>query len=220
MSQFAVIGLGRFGFHVTQALHEAGHEVLAIDANSAAVQRVKDHATQAVVLDASDKRRLLALGVKDCDVVIVSLGERLDVSALVALHLKEIGVKRVIAKAGSEDHAKLLELLGVHEVIFPERQSAQRLANRLRDANVLDYIPLGEGYSIHEITPPDAFLDKSLQELRLRNEYGVQVLAIRDSRTDHLQVNPPADYRIGSADVVVLLGSDQQLDRLRAMKRT
>ena len=219
MSQFAVIGLGRFGMHVARALHESGHEVLAVDTNAAAVQRLKEHASQAVVLDARDKQRLLALGVQDCDVVIISLGERIEASALVALHLKELGIKTVIAKAGSEDHARLLEKLGVDEIIFPERQAAERLANRLRDANILDYIPLGEGYSIHEITPPAEFLDKTLVELRLRNEYGIQVLAVRDSRTDKLHVNPPADHQLTSFDVLVVLGSDTQLDRLRKMRR-
>ncbi len=214
MSQFAVIGLGRFGSHVVRLLYESGHEVLAIDTSAAAVQRVKDHSTRAVVLDARDKQKLRALGIRDVDVVVVSLGERIEASALVALHLKEIGVQRVIAKAGSEDHAKLLELIGVDEIISPERQAAERLAGRLRDAGVLDYIPLGEGYSIHEITPPAEFLEKSLEELKLRNRYNVQVLAIRDSRTDELQVNPPANFRIQGNHILVVLGKDIDLQRL------
>ncbi len=214
MSQFAVIGLGRFGSHVVRLLYEGGHEVLAVDTSKAAVERVKDHSTRAVVLDARDKQRLRALGIRDCDAVVVSLGERTEASVLVALHLKEIGVRRLIAKAGSEDHAKLLELIGVDEIISPERQAAERLAGRLRDTSVLDYIPLGEGYSIHEITPPPGFLDKSLEELRLRNRYNIQVLAIRDTRTDALQVNPPAQFRIQSNHILVVLGKDADLRRL------
>ena len=94
-----------------------------------------------MVLDARDKPRLEALGIRDFDVVVVSLGERVDASALVTLHLKELGVKRLITKAGSEDHGKLLELIGVSEVVFPEREAAARLAHRLTSPNVIDYIP-------------------------------------------------------------------------------
>ena len=219
MSQFAVIGLGSFGFHMTRLLHEIGHDVLAIDVSAEAIQRIKDHCTQAVMLDGRDKERLGALGIKDYDVVLISLGEQIEASILVALHLKEIGVKKVIAKAGSDDHAKLLELIGVEEIISPERQAAERLANRLRDANVLDYVPLGETHSIHEITPPNEFIGKSLEELRLRNRFGVQVLAIRDTRTNALEVNPTAKSRVKDSHVLVLLGLNTDLDRLREMKR-
>ncbi len=217
MAQFAVIGLGRFGTHVTKLLYERGHTVLAIDMDAAAVQQIKDHATQAVVLDARDKERLRALGIRDFDVIVISLGERIEASALVTLHLKEIGVKKLIAKAGSDDHAKLLQLIGVDEIITPEKQAAERLAHRLSNAGVLDYIPLGSGYGIHEIAAPEEFLDKSLVELKLRNRYNVQVLAIRDARTDELEVNPAPESRIRDFHILIVLGRDKDLDRLRKL---
>jgi trk system potassium uptake protein TrkA len=216
-AQVAVIGLGRFGFHAAQSLFEHGHEVLAIDNDRAMVQKIKDHCSQAVVMDARDKDRLRALGLKNFDVVVVSLGERVDASALVVLHLRELGVRRIITKAGSEDHAKLLELIGAHEIIFPERQAAERLARRLTDVNILDYISLGGSYSIQELAPPDAFVGKSLKELDLRNRYNVQVLAVRDALTDDLQVNPAPDLIFKGSEVLVLLGSNQDLDRLRRL---
>jgi trk system potassium uptake protein TrkA len=214
MRQFAVIGLGRFGSHVVRSLYENGQKVLAIDSDAAAVQRVKDYSTQAVVLDARDKQRLRALGIRDYDVVVISLGESIEASALVALHLKEIGVKRLVAKAGSDDHARLLELIGVDEIIMPERQAAERLANRLRDANVLDYIPLGRGFSIHELAPPEHFLDKSLEELKLRNRFHVQVLAVRDSRSGEVEVNPGAQFRIQPHHILIVLGRNEDLERI------
>lgn len=218
MRHFAVIGLGRFGSHVVRSLHESGQKVLAIDSDASAVQRIKDYSTQAVVLDARDKQRLRALGIRDYDVVVVSLGESIEASALVALHLKEIGVKRVVAKAGSEDHARLLELIGVDEVIMPERQAAERLANRLRDAGILDYIPLGQGYSIHELAAPESFIDKSLEELKLRNRFQIQVLAVRDSRSGDLEVNPGAQFRILAQHILVVLGRNEDLERLRSAR--
>lgn len=215
MRHFAVIGLGRFGSQVVRSLHETGHRVLAIDSDPEAVQRIRDHCTQAVVLDARDKQRLRALGIRDYDVVVISLGESIEASALVALHLKDLGVKRIVAKAGSEDHARLLELIGVDEIIAPERQAAERLASRLGNSAILDYIPLGRNYSIREVAPLEEFLDRSLEELRLRNRFGVHVLAVRDSRTGEVEVNPGAGFRIEAHHILVLLGRNEDLERLK-----
>ena len=214
MSQVAVIGLGRFGFYAAKELHLAGHEVLAIDIDPANVQRIKDFSSRAVVLDGREKERLRALGIRDFDVVVISLGERLEASALVALHLRELGVRRIIAKAGSEDHAKLLELIGVQEIVHPEREAAERVAHRLTSKAVLDYIPLGQGYGVHEIAPPEEFVGRTLAELKLRNRFGLQVLAIRDALTSELKVNPGADDRIKGSDSLVVLGRDRDLERL------
>lgn len=215
MAQVAVIGLGRFGFHVARQLHEAGHDVLAIDIDARNVEAIADFSSRAVVLDARDKERLDALGIQDFDVVVVSLGERVDASALVALHLKEIGVRRLITKAGSEDHGKLLELIGVNQVVFPEREAAERLARHLSSPNLLDYIHLGDEYSLHEMAPPASFLGKSLQELQLPARFNVQVLAIRDALTEKVQVNPGADSQIKDSDALLLLGRNEDLARIK-----
>lgn len=215
MAQVAVIGLGRFGFHVAKQLHEAGHDVLAIDIDPKNVEAIADFSSRAVVLDARDKERLDALGISDFDVVVVSLGERIDASALVALHLKEIGIRRLITKAGSEDHGKLLELIGVNQVVFPEREAAERLARHLGSPNLLDYIRLGDEYSLHEMAPPAFFLGKSLQELQLPARFNVRVLAIRDALTEKVQVNPGADSRIKDSDALLLFGRNEDLARIK-----
>ncbi len=214
MSQFAVIGLGRFGATVAAILFDSGHEVLAVDLDVTAVQRIKDHATRAVVLDARDKQRLRALGVGDCDVVIVSLGDSIEASSLVTLHLKDLGVRRIIAKANSDDHARLLELIGADEIVSPEKQAAERVANRLRGAGSLDYIPLGERFTIREVMAPKEFHGKSLAELKVRNRFGVQVLAVRESRTGDVTVSPPADFVVRDHHILVVLGANPDLDRL------
>lgn len=215
MAQVAVIGLGRFGFHVARQMHEAGHDVLAIDVDPKNVESIADYSSRAVVLDARDKERLEALGLRDFDVVVVSLGERIDASALVALHLKEMGVRRLITKAGSEDHGKLLELIGVSQVVFPEREAAERLARRLGSPNLLDYIDFGDEYSLHETAPPASFLGKTLRELQLPNRFGVRVLAVRDALTEKVEVNPGADFRIKDSDALLLLGRNEDLARLK-----
>ena len=215
MAQVAVIGLGKFGFHVAKHLHEAGHEVLAIDIDTNNVNLIADFSSRAVVLDARDKERLEALGVRDFDVVIVSLGERVDVSALVSLHLKELGVKRLITKAGSDDHRKLLELIRVDEVVFPEREVAVRLAQRLSNPNLLELVNLGDDYGIQEIAPPESFLGKTLQALELPNRFGLQVLAVRDALTHGVRVNPGADFVVKESDSLLFLGRHKDLAKLR-----
>lgn len=214
MAQIAVIGLGRFGFHVAQVLAASGHEVLAIDEDQEPIQRVKDLVTRAVAMDARDKARLEALGIAGFDVVVVSLGERIDTSTLVALHLKGLGVPKLVTKAGSEDHAKLLSLIGVHEIVFPEREAAGRLARRLESSNLLDYIPLGNSHSIEEIAPTEEMLGQTLAQLRLRNRFAVQVLGVRDALTDQVVLNPGADFRIKESDALVILGRNEDLERL------
>lgn len=215
MAQVAVIGLGRFGFHVVRHLHLAGHEVLAIDSDASNVQRIRDFSSSAVVLDARDKERMEALGIRDFDVVVVSLGERVDVSMLVTLHLKELGVKRLVTKAGSEDHRKLLEMIGVDEVVFPEREAAARLAHRLTSPNVIDYLPLGKDCSIHELSAPGSFIGRSLRDLKLRNRFNVQVLAIRDTETREVQINPDAGILLKPTDALLVLGRNEDLSRLK-----
>jgi trk system potassium uptake protein TrkA len=216
MAQVAVIGLGRFGFHAASLLHEAGHEVLAVDVDPVQVQRIRDHSTQAVVLDARDTEPLKALGIPDFDAVILSLGGRVDASALVTLHLRDLGVRRLVVKAASADHARLLKMIGATEVVFPEREAAERLTRRLSDLNLIDFIPLGEDHSMREVTAPRSFLGKSLVDLRLRNRFGVQVVAIRGALERAVTVNPPPDTVIQEGDALFVLGRDEQLDRMKS----
>lgn len=219
MAQIVVIGLGRFGFNVVRELNAAGHEVLAIDVDPDIVQRIRNHARRALVLDARDSERLAALGVADFDAAVVSLGERIDVSTLIALHLKELGVPKIVTKAGSEDHGKLLRLIGVDEVIFPERESAERLAHRLTSAEVLQHLPLGEGISIDEVAPAEWMLGKSLAELALPRRFNLQVLAVRDALTGQLRANPGAAFLVKDSDSLLLVGDDASLQNLRQNKK-
>lgn len=213
MANVAVIGLGKFGFHVAKQLDRLGHEVLAIDIDAANVQRIKDWSSRAVVLDALDKERLDALGITDFDTVVVSLGERIDASALITLHLKEVGIRNVVAKAGSEDHAKLLKLIGADEIVQPECEVAELLARRIGRRNLLDHIPLSEGFSIQEVRVPSSFVGKTLEETRVRNRFGIQVIAIHPAGGGALQPNPAPQRALAEGDVLVVLGDNEALAR-------
>jgi len=214
MSHFAVIGLGRFGSTLARRLYQGGHEVLAIDVDPERVQGMREDVTQAVVVDVRDKLRLRTLGLKDVDVAIVSVGEQLESSTLAAFYLKEMGVK-VVARAVSVDHGRILEAIGVDEVIYPERDMALRLADRLVHPNLLDYVALGPEYSVMEVAVPSSFLGRTLMELRVRNRYRVQVVAVRDALTDTLNLLPDAGEILKDSDVLVVLGARDDLEKFR-----
>ena len=217
MRSFVVIGLGKFGFNIAKTLYELGQEVTAIDTDKEIVQKIQEFSTQAVVTDATVAENLLALGVDSVDVGIVSMGERMDASILIALHLKEMGVPEIWVKAMNEDHGKILKRLGVTEVIHVEKEMALRIAQSLSRPNVIDYLPISEGYSIQEFAVPVDFTGKSLAELDLRRRYGVYVIAVKEVIPERVVLNPEADFIFKDSDIMVILGSDKDLDRLKGV---
>ena len=218
--RFAVIGLGHFGAFALRALYEGGKDVIAIDLDSDAVRAAAEFARDAVTADATDPAALLSLGLDDVDVAIVSLGERMDIITLAALHLKEIGVPYIAVKAISEEHGRILKAIGVNEVVHPEKDSATRLALRLARQDVLEYLPLLPGYSIVEIKAPPEFVGKSLRDLALRNTLKVQLIAIHrgSGAQREIKIVPRAEDVIQDDDLLILLGEDRDLDRLRELK--
>lgn len=192
--------------------------VIAIDSNENKVDEVKPFVDKAIIADATDKGVLESLSLSGVDVVVVSLGEKIDASILVTYYLRELGVKEIIAKAISEDHAKILNIVGASQVIFPEKDMADRLANILERSSILDYFEIAEGYSIVEIAPPAPFVNRTLADLDLRNRYNVQVIMIKEIVPERITVVPKATQLIKESDVLVLLGRDEDLDRLQQIQ--
>jgi trk system potassium uptake protein TrkA len=211
--KFAVIGLGSFGSNVAKTLYEKGHDVLAVDKNKEQIEDVKAYVSHAVHMDAADKENLMALGIQDMDVVIVSLGPEMEESILTVLYLHEIGAGRIVAKALTEDHAKILDAIGATDVIFPEKDMAIKTALRLSNPNVLEYLPLLSGVGIQEMAPPDNFIGKSLRELDIRNNYGIQVIAIREIIPEKITYIPKADFIIKDSDILIVMGDEKKLDK-------
>jgi trk system potassium uptake protein TrkA len=214
MKQFVIIGLGKFGYYLAVHLYEKGHEVLAIDKNPKPVQEIKDQVSQAIVADATDRKVLEALELKEMDTVVVCIGSILSDSILTTLNLKDIGVNYVLAKAMSEAHGRILKKIGASEVIFPEKDLAISLAERLHNPNMLEYLPFVEGYSIIESAPPKEFIGKSLRELDLINRYGIQVVAIKEIIPDRLNLIPTAKFTVKDSDILILLGPNEALETL------
>jgi len=217
MRQFAVIGLGNFGTALATRLAELGCPVLVIDSAEPAVEAVRDRVTQSVVADALDRRVLDAVGISDVDCAIVSLGDRIDTSILLTLYLKELGIKEIVVKAVSEDHKRALEILGATSVILPEKDTAIRTAYALANPNIVDHVPLAQGFSILEVNAPESFVGKSLAELEIRTKYNIEVVAIKGPAgpqgEGRVAVIPSAEYRLKANDILVVIASDEAMER-------
>ncbi len=211
-----VIGLGSFGSQVAKTLAEGGHEVTAVDRNKLKAEDAQSCVACAVSMDSTDRESLTEIGVKEADLVIVSLGPEMEASILTVLHLVELGVTRIVAKALSEDHAKILEAIGATEVIYPERDMAIKTATQLSNPNVLEYLPVTDGILIQEISPPEKFIGKSLKELDLTNRYGISVIAIREIIPERTTIIPKADFVVKDSDILIIIGEESQLRKLNS----
>jgi len=212
MAEFAVIGLGRFGSSVARTLYDLGHTVLAMDKNEEALHAVVDHVTHAVQIDSTDPEALRAVGITNFDAVVVAIGVDIQESILATMLLKDLGCKKVVAKAVDERQGKVLEKVGADLVIFPERDMGVRVAHNLASPNVLEYIELSPDYTIEEVNVPVKLDGRTLGELDLRAKFGVNVLLIR--RDSQLLLSPGTDVRLQSGDVLVVVGENRQLNRL------
>lgn len=226
MKKIVVIGLGSFGMNLIRTLSKKNIELIAVDLNKDRVNEIKDLATQPVAMDATSKDNLQSLGLEDVDCVIVSCGPDLEASILIVHLLSEIGVDRIIAKALTEDHEKILSLVGANEVLFPERDIAVKLANQLVSPNLMDYIPLESGFVIEEIAPPDMFVGKTLEEADLRKKFNINVIGIKQIIPDlssagsgtfddsGLSLNPGGDFLIKESDILIVLGTIEDIEKL------
>lgn len=210
-----MVGLGIFGFNIAKDLYESGMEVIAIDKNKEMIQKIKEFSTKAILADATDKELLETIGIQEDDIVIISFGEDLAASTIITLHLKELKIKTIIVKAPNEDHQRILERVGATEVIIPEKEMARKVAKSLISPNVLDFIPLSQEYTICEIAPPPSFLGKTIGEIQLRKKHQIGVIASRDVLTDQIQMIPSADFLIKDSDILVVIGKEQDINKLK-----
>jgi len=211
-----IIGLGQFGRHLARSLARMDCDVLAIDVDEAAVQRIRDDVQQAVITDVRNLDALKSVIAKDTDEVIVSLGKSMEASILCTLHLKKIGVPHIRAKASSQDHASILRAVGADDVIFPERETAERMAQRILNPDLLDYLPLSPEYRVVEIATPESFAGRSLAELHLRKRCHVLVVAIKPPDAARVEFLPSAESVPAPGSRLVIIGKASDIKKLRA----
>lgn len=210
--QFVVIGCGRFGQSVAIKLAELGAEVMVVDENEEVIQSIADKVTYAVQADATDENAIKALGIRNFDVAIVTIGSDIQSSILVTLMVKELGIKHIISKAQNPSHAKVLYKIGANRVVFPEKEMGVKVAKSLLTTNVLELIDLALDYSILELRMKDEWIGKSLVDINMRRLYGVSVIAVK--RGEDLDINIEPDRVLNRDDVLVVLGNNKDLERL------
>jgi trk system potassium uptake protein TrkA len=209
--EFAVIGLGRFGGSVCRTLSEQGMEVLAIDINEDKVNEYASIASHAVVADSTDEAVLKSLGIRNFDHVIVAIGDNIQASILTTLILKELGVEKITVKATNDYHEKVLKKIGADQIVHPERDMGERIANNIISNNVLDYLELSDRHSIVEIVASERLDGHSLLELDIRAKYGINIVAIK--RGNDIIVSPLASEMIYKGDILIVIGADVDIDR-------
>jgi len=217
METFVIIGLGRFGAAVAEELCALGHQVLAIDTDEAAVQKLADKVTQAVVGDCRDMEVLRALGVSHARCAVVAFSDDIGNSVLITLNLKELGIPRIVCKARSASHEELLRRIGADQVVFPEQESGKNLAHTLNNTEILEYIRLNDHYSIVKTTAPASWLGKTAAELDIRKQYKVTIVAVQGA-DGFLQPAPLPDYVFRPGDLVFSLGRNADNDKVIAME--
>ena len=212
----AVIGLGRFGQAVAQELLRKGHDVVGMEQDEDIVNAVVRDIPSTIILDASSRQALEDADLASFDIVVLAIGANQQASILATLLLKEIGAPHVVAKAQDPYHEIILKRVGADRVVQPEMEMGTRLARTLSSPNVLDYMALGEGYSVTEMKAPRELVGKTLVELDMRRRFGVNVLAVRNGQD--INAVPKGDDIVSSGAVLVIAGRDEDIDRLRSMK--
>lgn len=225
---FVVIGLGVFGSHVVRHLARYNVDIIGIDKDEKKVESVKDFLKVPVVGDAMDVDQLKQAGVtpQDVDVAIVAIGESVEANVYVSLLLKDMGIKKVMSRALNTQHANILAKIGVDRVVFPEEATAEHLVHELLSPQIVDKLELSDEYSIVEVTPPEEFYNKTLQQLAIRTKYKITVLGIKRKSAiineagetdtkDEIFLLPTPEEKILQGDILIVIGKNTDIEKFK-----
>ena len=199
---YAIIGVGRFGSALATTLSLAGFQTIICDKDANRIRNLRNLTPYAYVVDQLTKESLDEIGVRNCEVAIVCIGNAIEVSILTTLHLVNLGVPRIIAKATSREQGQILEKLGA-EVVYPEHDMGVRLAKRLMSAHLVDYFSLNDDTEIYEMLVPEGLVGKTVVEADLRARYGLNIIAIEHKNTTITNVDPNYNFAFGDGIVVI-----------------
>lgn len=206
--EYGIIGLGRFGFNLATALAEAGKEVMVIDKDENKIRQIKHLVDEAFIVSSIDKETLEETGIQNCRTVIVGVSKELDISILTTLNVINMGIPRVIAKATSDEHGSILEKLGA-EVIYPEKDMAFRVANKLISSKSLEFIRLNGNITITEFKLPDYLIGKTVENCNIRKDFSLTIIAIENEKGTITDIKP--DCVLSKNDKIILVGSDKNI---------
>lgn len=211
MKSILIIGLGRFGRHMAEKFSEQNNDVMAIDINEERVNNVLSVVTNALIGDATNERFMETVGVRDFDLCVVAIGDNFQSSLETTALLKDLGAKFVLARASRDVHAKFLLRNGADDVIYTEKETAERLAVKYGSDNIFNYIELNDEYSIYEIAVPSSWLNKSILKVNVRSKYGISILATKQG--NNIFPLPKPEHVFTDSESLMILGKNEDVSR-------
>lgn len=211
MKSILVIGLGRFGRHMAKKFSEQNNDVMAIDINEERINNVLSVVTNALIGDATNEQFMETIGVRDFDLCVVAIGDNFQSSLETTALLKDLGAKFVLARASRAVHAKFLLRNGADDVIYTEKETAERLAVKYGSDNIFNYIELNDEYSIYEIAVPSSWLNKSILKVNVRSKYGISILATKQG--NNIYPLPKPEHVFTDSESLMILGKNEDVSR-------
>ena len=211
MKSILVIGLGRFGRHMAKKFSEQNNDVMAIDINEERINNVLSVVTNALIGDATNERFMETIGVRDFDLCVVAIGDNFQSSLETTALLKDLGAKFVLARASRDVHEKFLLINGADDVIYTEKETAERLAVKYGSDNIFNYIELNDEYSIYEIAVPSSWLNKSILKVNVRSKYGISILATKQG--NNIYPLPKPEHVFTDSESLMILGKNEDVSR-------
>lgn len=214
MKSILIIGMGHFGVHLAYKMAELGNDVMIVDKDEELVEQLAEDFTDSYVGDCTHENVVEALDVENFDICFVTVGENFESSLVITALLKKLGANYVVAKSNQTIQAEILKTIGANEVVYPDRELAERLAVRYNSKNIFDCIPLTDEVSIYEIAVPSNWIGKTIGDVNIRNRYNVNVIGVK--REENLLTLPGADYRFSHNEHLVIIGKSTDAFKLAA----
>ena len=211
MKSILLIGLGRFGRHMAKKFSEQNNDVMAIDINEERINNVLSVVTNALIGDATNEQFMETIGVRDFDLCVVAIGDNFQSSLETTALLKDLGAKFILARASRDVHAKFLLRNGADDVIYTEKETAERLAVKYGSDNIFNYIELNDEYSIYEIAVPSSWLNKSILKVNVRSKYGISILATKQG--NNIFPLPKPEHVFTDSESLMILGKNEDVSR-------
>jgi len=222
-NKFAVIGVGRYGQTIAKRLAEKGAQVFAFDPDEDKIEGIKDDVAFAVTLDATDVKALQSQNLNELDAAVVAIGENFEATVLTCVHLMDLGVKRVIARASGDHQRLILEKIGVTEILTPEEEVAYVVREKLINPNILSFLQLPDDHEIAEIKAPKGCVGRTIDDVGFRNKYEMTLITIKreycvtkngeDCTEQHIMGVPKSDMVIKEKDTLVVFGTGKSVEK-------
>jgi len=210
MKQFAIIGMSTFGQRMLEELSQLDCEILIVDKDRTVIEALKDKVSSAYIADAINEETIKKLIPSTIDAAVIDLGGRTEVSILVTNYLKKMGIPTIIAKAETDEHGEILDIVGATHVVFPAREAAKRITPLLGSSLIFNYMPISNGLVIAEVKVPQKFCGMTLIEAQLRNNYGLNVVAIRKEVDGEYEFFSP-EYKLNPNDILLVVGAEENI---------